>query len=281
MVYIDEEETEKMLNMFENPEKTLSEVMSIKEIDVRSKKRLSLLSLTEEERQSAMLENPEELEADLEDEMDRFWGLKLNRYEQESEIKFEKIKVLSRFVLKMAVYRFCTIHFPRILEKSGQCVELEVDSLENEMEEWEKQFWTVWVSYSVEVDFIACHSIADRRGDLRYQYSKRSLSLDDTRQVKDIWKHCIMGAFKDIDTVESVKKMRQDCIGEKQSERKETNTKGYKGSAEIEAARKLIDMMEKQLKGELTDEDSVYLKKNVSEWNKSIRDLAEMLNGLV
>ena len=108
----DEEETEKMLEMFKNPEDILSEIVSIKEIDVSSKRSLSILDLTEEEKRQGILENPEEWVADMKDEnrgIFTYWNSGPDFSAMET---LEKIKVLAKFVLKMAVYRFCTMHFP-------------------------------------------------------------------------------------------------------------------------------------------------------------------------
>lgn len=276
------EETKKMLAMFENPDKILSEVMSIKEIDTSSKKRLSLLNLSTQEKSSAMIENPEEWVAEIQEDVGE--GLLSGFYDDSEEKKerFEKIKALARFVLKMAVYRFCRVHFPKILKKSGQDIELHVEQLENEMEEWEKQFWTVWVGHSVEVSFQKWESIFDMRSSLRYQYTRRKLE-QGSREERDIWQDCIVRAFKDIDTVEEVKKLRRKYCEELTSthiKSSSSNSKNYIGKKEIESIKKLTEIMEKQLKDELDNEDVNELKKHVSEWNEDIRKLTGILNQL-
>lgn len=286
----DEEETEKMLEMFENPDEILAEVMSIKEIDISSRSIVSLLNLTNEEKKTGILEEPEEWVADIKDELenasvlgglitmgiygsDRGGGF-FNPYEEKKE-RFEKIRVLARFVLKMAVYRFCKMHFPKLLKKSGGEIQLHIAPLENRMEEWEKQFWTVWVSHAVEVDFFKGEDLCGKRRDLRFQYTRRKL-VQGSREERDIWEDCIVKAFKDIDTVENVKEMRQNCRGNKF----DLENKNSKNIAEIESMRKMLDMMEKQINGELTTEEACELKRHASEWSKDMKSLAEMISKL-
>lgn len=128
-----------MQKKFENPESILSEVMSIKEIDISSKRSLSMLDLSEEEKRQGILKNPEEWVADMKDEppCSPFRESGPNFFD---DTTFEKIKVLAKFVLKMAVYRFCTMHFPKIMKSSQQYARIDIKPLENELEEWEKQF---------------------------------------------------------------------------------------------------------------------------------------------
>lgn len=275
--YSEIEETGKMLAMFENPKKILSEVMSIREINVNSKKVISLLNLTEEEKRLAMVERPEEWVTEMinEDEDPEFIRY---QYSLESDKRFEQIKILAIFILKIAVYRFCVIYFPKILRKSEQSIQLHIDILENEMYEWEKQFWTVWVSHGVEVHFYRRDSLADKRGALRREYSRRFLEQHSGEETH-IWEYCI-SAFKDMDTVECVKKMRQNCIGEKQIKTGEDNDKNYVGCEELRHMKQLLDIFDKNIQGRLTTQDVIVLKENAENWNEDIKKLKKLVHAL-
>ena len=284
----DEEETEKMLEMFENPDEILAEVMAIKEIDISSRSIVSLLDLTDEEKKTGILEEPEEWVADIKDDLEnnvglfRIIGISGNFYDrsEEKRERFEKIRALTRFVLKMAVYRFCTIHFPKLLKKSGKEIQLHIASLENRMEEWEKQFWTVWVGHAVEVDFYKGEDLCGKRRDLRFQYTRRKL-VQGSHEERDIWEDCIVRAFKDIDTVEKVKNLRWSYCGENKIRIGKIDGNGDgKKIAEIESMRKMLDMMEKQINGELTAEETDELKRHGSDWSKDMKSLAEMISKL-
>ena len=273
----DEEETEKMLEMFKNPEDILSEIVSIKEIDVSSKRSLSILDLTEEEKRQGILENPEEWVADMKDEnrgIFTYWNSGPDFSAMET---LEKIKVLAKFVLKMAVYRFCTMHFPKIANDFEQYEEVDIEPLENDLDEWEKQFWTAWVSHSVEEDFVGYYTIAKRRGELRRQYSRRTLKRD-SREERDMWNDCIVRAFKDIDTVENVKKLREDCMAGKLPGKEKVNHPNYRESTDIQYMKHLLDMIDRHRRDELTSEDVKELKENSERWKNDLEKLAEMIH---
>lgn len=276
----EKKETKKMLKMFENPESILSEVMSIKEIDISSKRSLSMLDLSEEEKRQGILKNPEEWVADMKDEP--FCSLlRKSGPNFFDDTTFEKIKVLAKFVLKMAVYRFCTMHFPKIMKSFQQYARIDIEPLENELEEWEKQFWTVWVSHSVEVNIYVRDSIAQKRAALRNKYSNRELKLrKDSREEQDMWDYCILKAFKDIDTLENVKELRQNCIGEKLSGSKKENYSNDNESADILRMKHLLDILDRHRKGRLSEGDVTELKENSESWSKDIEALRKMIDGL-
>ena len=277
----DEEETKKMLEMFKNPEDILSEIVLIKEIDVSSKRSVAMLDLTEEEKLRGILENPEEWVADMKDESahaGRIFSWMTGPDFSTAET-LEKIKVLAKFVLKMAVYRFCTMHFPKIANNFEQYEEVDIEPLENDMDEWEKQFWTAWVSHSVEVDFVGYYTVAKRRGELRRQYSRRTLQRD-SREERDMWNDCIVRAFKDIDTVENVKKLREHCMAGKLPGKEKANHPNYKESADIQDMKRLLDMIDRHRRSELTSEDVKELKENSERWRNDLEKLAEMIREL-
>jgi Uncharacterized protein with a von Willebrand factor type A (vWA) domain len=148
------------------------------------------------------------------------------------------------------------------------------------MREWEKQFWTVWVSNSAEVNFAYSHSIAEKRKDIRTCYSKGIFDKYDMTVKREIWDNCIIKAFKDIDTLKNVKALRRDCIGEKLSGSKKENYSNDNESADIQRMKHLLDILDRHRKGRLSERDVTELKENSESWNKDIEALRKMIDRL-
>ena len=190
--------------------------MAIKELDVKNRKITALLNLSDEEKRLAMIEEPEKWIAELEEKgeevpADPMDGLKFD------EAETEKIKALGVFVLKIAVYRFCTVHLPKITGSVDQKTGIDpmkAGMLENELEEWEKK---IWMDESPLVGDMP--NIFMKRKLLISCYSGRLWGYDS----KHVWT-CIKKAYKDDETFASVKALRL-AYGSKKGGRNEKGKK--------------------------------------------------------
>lgn len=279
-LYQEEKETKQMVAMFEDSEKIIDKFMSMKEIDIKNKKTLEILDLTEEEKRTGMIEKPEEwieeisvtevIRAMNAPEIDGMLGCS----EEDYPIECEKVKILVKFVLKMAVYRFCTVHFPKIVEKSSGnrfINEKKIEVLKSELEEWERLFWK-----NTDICGVHGEDISSKRRKLISCYTYTGSWHGDWY----LW-DCIEGAYRDEGTFERVKKLRLNYREEDTFKIDGlSSNKNHKEIAEIENMRKLLDFMEKQLNGELTEEDSGKLKEYVAEWKIDIENLTKMIDKL-
>lgn len=315
--------TEKMVKMLENPKKMLEKLISLDEKEFVISKRV----LKDSETNEKLLKESKEMEDLLEEvrkEMNNTNDNLLSTYlaigfdaarmseNVQTRVSMDyitKLEIVSFFVLKMAVYKFCKVHFPNILDESSQVTKINVKKigqLKEQMEKWEKQFW------SIETDEI------DENFEEQDLYGKRELlrksydgsmwgdmlsgiaelynketgffgfgnmvtGLSNTTlsriKFKDILE-CVQRAFEDVDIVESVKKLQDDFRANYDLKCIEYINDFAEEIPEIESMRKLLDLMEKQLNGELSSEEVGELKKHVPEWSKDIQSLTEMINKL-
>ena len=78
-------------------------------------------------------------------------------------------------------------------------------------------------------------------------------------------------ALDDSETVDAVRKMRDDSF--------EVSKKNEgEGVKEIQSMRRLLDIMARNIKGELTEQDKMELKDKAEEWSRDIETLLEMVN---
>lgn len=258
--YNETRETQKMLKMFQNSEEILEEVMAMQ---VSLDSRASWLKTDNSGKPDKVIDcpkNPEKILDELQNIGDRMFG---PAWSEEGQ---EKIDILAVFVTKMAVYRFCKTHFPRILSSSSKEIDEEkIDLLENEMEKWEKQFWTVWVSHAVEVDFYCSDDLFSKRKLMRRCYE---LSKDKNRYDKVF--RCVERALEDEEIVKAVKEMQNGSFSFSEN-------KDYNDLKEIHNMKHLLDIMERSIKGELTEQDKTELRGNVQDWSRDIEALTHMI----
>ena len=75
----------------------------------------------------------------------------------------------------------------------------------------------------------------------------------------------------DSETVDAVRKMRDDSF--------EVSKKNEgEGVKEIQSMRRLLDIMARNIKGELAEQDKMELKDKAEEWSRDIETLLEMVN---
>lgn len=73
---------------------------------------------------------------------------------------------------------------------------------------------------------------------------------------------------------------RQECNGEKQSGRNGINNKNDKENPEIQHIRHLLDIIERTIEGELTEQDVIELKQDANNWDEDIKKLKKMIASL-
>ncbi len=254
--YEEVEETKKMMKMFENSEEVLAKIMSIKEIDVSNRRTLDFSLLSEEEKRLGMIEEPEKWIA----EKSIFEGM----YE-----------ALAKFFLKIAVYQFCTVYWPKLacLDKINK---EDIKTLQKELKHWEFCFW------------MRSHIIRGRQPDI---ISERELyKLDCTitwdhirtridslkavwRWIKETYEEC-----KDKIYYEKAKKLRLKYIEENGTAKRDDRSS--KKIAEIESMRNLLDIIEKHLCDNLTPQNIADFKANMKDWEKDIEKLSALFNNL-
>lgn len=263
--YEEVEETKKMIEIFENSEEVIARFMSIKEIDVRSRKVLTFLPLTEKEKKLGMIEDPERWIAEINQQRssDCFVGL--------NDTSVEKLKALAKFFLKIAVYRFCTVYWPELICKDKTIDKKGIKRLKKELQHWEFCFWEDGGSAGLDM------------------FTERELLISNydawpyggCHGVAGIVQSWIEEAYKDSkDKVyyENAKKLRLKYI-EESGTAKEDDSSDRK-SMEIESMRNLLDIMERHLFNNLTPQDITDLKENVQDWEKNAEKLSEMIGNL-
>lgn len=258
--YGEAEETKKMIKMFARSEEVIERFMSIKEIDIKNN--LSF-KLTDEEKRLEMIEKPEEWIEKLLHKDFLIPNFAISDFDAEYE---ERFKALAKFVIKMAVFRFCMIHFPKIVTWEMSIDKKGVKTLNDGLQQWERKLWIL--KKGLKGNIIA------KRKELISHYDLKVYSVGNR------WgQSCIMDAYEDKDMFAIVKKLRQHYDGEFTVRKTEDNRK-YEGIPEIENMRKLLDIMERHLGNSLTPQDISELKENMQDWEKNIEKLSSMLNDL-
>ena len=203
-----------------------------------------------------MIEDPEKWIEDL----------NLKKEEQRSSILFywcdhddtsvEMLKALNKFFLKIVVYRFCTVHFPKLIRQDKTIDKKRIKTLQKELEHWEFCFW---------IDPL----VSDREG---------LISNYDDGSYGQSWMEEVYKDSKDKVYYENAKKLRLKYI-EESGTAKEDESSDRK-SIEIESMRNLLDIMERHLSNNLTPQDITDLKENVQDWEKNAEKLSEMIGNL-
>ena len=260
--YKEAEETKKMKEMFENSEDVIAKIMSIKEIDVRNRRASIFLPLTEEEKKLGMIDDPEK------------WIVEIDNQRKSSFTSYldatsvEMLKALAKFYLKIAVYRFCTVHWPKLacLDKINK---KSTETFQKELEHWEISFW---IDTSLDRDKT---NIEERRrlisGYVNSYYAGYNGHTSLVRGwIEEIYK------YKDKVYYENAKKLRLKYI-DKISKRDDRSGKKI---AEIESMRNLLDIIEKHLCDDLTPQNIADFKANMKDWEKDIEKLSALFNNL-
>lgn len=258
--------TKKMMELFENYEETMREIISMK-IAFDDEKSIWREELGTPTKELNSPQNPEELF----DEVRCKFRKHILGLGASSDIKKgkEEVDSLALFVTQMAVYKFCTLYFPQILNSTKQGIEKKkIDGLKNQLTVWEKHFWRVWEGDhgEVRVTFNEYQDMFKKREMLKTNYY-----YTYNRQYSEIYE-CIERAFEeDMETVEEVKRLQSHyLLGDSQCD-SSTSVK------EIQNMRHLLDIMERDVKGELTAQDKADLKDKAQEWTQDIERLICML----
>lgn len=263
--YEEAEETKKMIEMFQNSEEVIARFMSIKEIDVRSRKVLTFLPLTEREKKFGMIEDPERWIAEINQQRssDCFVGL--------NDTSVEMLKALAKFFLKIAVYRFCTVYWPELICKDKTIDKKGIKRLKKELQHWEFCFWED--GGSADLDMFTERELLISNYD--------AWPYGGCHGVAGIVQSWIEEAYKDSkDKVyyENAKKLRLKYIEENRTAKEDDSSD--RKSIEIESMRNLLDIMERHLSHNLTPQDITDLKENVQDWEKNAEKLSEMIGNL-
>lgn len=266
--YEEVEETKKMVKMFKDSEEVIARIMPIKEIDVKNS--LSILPLTEEEKKLAMIENPEGWIAELPDS-----SYELDGFSMGFDVAYEeRFKALAKFVLKVAVYRFCMVHFPKIVTQEMTIDKNRIKEIKKELQGWERRLW-VEDRFHLSQGLKLKGNIDTKRKKLRSYYDVRVYTVGDFDGRK-----CIVDAWEeDNDIFNIIKKLRQH-YSEEIVIREDKDESNHQGIVEIENMRNLLDIMERHLCSNLTPQDITDLKENVQDWEKNAEKLSEMIGNL-
>lgn len=278
------EETKKLIKMFEDSEEVMSKIMSIKELDIRiaNRKASTLLTLTEEEKRLGMIEDPEKWIEDLNLRMDKQigsmhpFGAIAASLQGPDDTSVEMIKALAIFFLKIAVYRFCTVHWPKLVHQDKVIDKKRIKMLKEELEHWEFRFW-------IDVDDSGIkRDMSEERERLISCYDAEPYADNFFGNRVNSVRGWIKEAYKNSKgkvTYENAKKLRREYCGEN-IVRKRQNDSSHKGIPEIESMRKLLDIMERHLSNDLNLQDIADLKENMQDWEKNTEKLSEMINNL-
>lgn len=166
-------------------------------------------------------------------------------------------------LFQMAVYRVCMVHMPAFL-KSYKENDNNNNSfcLDNHLKSWEKNFWrTMMNGFTI----MRGQSLI-KKGDTYYQRIEDTINL----------------AFKDIDIIENVKRLLKqyepfvyktkrlnEMIGKDQMQ------------VEVESLKSVINILEKNLQGNLTVTDFMKLEISIEEWNKGLKNLAKFFDNAI
>ena len=285
----DERATKKMIETFKHPEEELAELMAIKEVTVAGvPSRLPFLKGLEIEKKFEEIpENPEDFLLELVNAGDIWHSDRVPVFGEDDRRECEKkLKVLSMFVLKIAVYRFFTVYFPKMMEKDPHLERVytsEINLLKNEMEDWERFLWeydeegmkcSMWKVKTLNFDEL---DLFQKRKVLRqeYEYSP-SVAYEDCSDMQE----CVERAFMDKEMVEVVKKIQKnpDDIHFFLDKSHDDITVENGTLVEIQNMKQLLDIMEREIQGKQTEMDSILLKENAERWSKDIQKLLQMLD---
>lgn len=263
----EEKATKKMMNLFDDKDSVLREIMAMKLAVDPAWSFEHYFENKEILKPDKILDIPQQPEK-LFAEVQHKYGTSVKRRMEKGK---EEIDTLAVFVTKMAVYKFCEFHLPSLLsfadiEVLGDYLDEWEEYLEDEMEEWEKQFWSVRGFNHIEIQLNQYDDMFGKKEDL-----KRNYSYDYDRDYTKVYA-CIARAFDDEETVQAVKKMQNQYSGDATYDPCKDSIK------EIQSMRHLLDIMERSIKSELTEQDKAEVKDKAEEWSRDIETLIEMLN---
>lgn len=210
---------------------------------------------------------------------------KIASYERELESYggkgiVEKIIELSLFVFKMAVYNFCKNGFKEALNKSLQ------------QEQWERTIWCYsfdgvlnlfrapelpGVAERLGIESDDNRDIFKARKKVRDQYYPCFVTFRGVME-RDGYEElieCLQRAFENREIVEEVKNLEAGNFPIDFSGISPNSNGG--GNKEIQNMRHLLDIMERNLEGRLTEQDKADLRNRAQEWSGDIERLVHML----
>lgn len=271
--FTEKKATQKMMNLFKDKDGVIREIMEMKlavdppqSIDdlIRLMAPLSTKETAKPDKIIDIPKQPEELFAEVQHKYGHHIGKRMENGKEEMD-------TLAVFVTQMAVYKFCEFHLPYLLSLAdvedlrAYRSEWE-DYQKEEMEEWERLVWTVWVSHSIEVRFSEYEDMFSKKKKLKDKYAN-----DYNRDYTEVYA-CIARAFEDGETVQAVKEMQNQYSGDVTYDSCKDSIK------EIQSMRHLLDIMERSIKGGLTEQDKAEVKDKAEEWGRDIETLTKMLN---
>lgn len=277
--YKDIKSTEKMKKIFAEPEELLQKLMDMKPVIGERK----LENTAEPEKLMRAVENQKKAVGNdimwaCCDEDEKIWNKMSNEQNTES------IAILGLFTLKMVIYKFCMFDFSEIsnrLDEKG----VDATKVTNTMEEWEKYFWTTskiipkefWSSLPAWDNDATIFAKKKKIRDSYYECftakgAKRGFFNTPMGDDYEAHVEALQMAFEDEETVQAVKELQ---YGGFPNSSQSTNKGG--SIKEIQNMRHLLDIMERNLEGRLTEQDKADLKSKAQEWSGDIEKLIHMI----
>lgn len=261
--YEDTKATEKMEKIFNNSEKLLQEAMTMKATIGKRE----LESLNEPEKSLRIAENNKANRNKI-----MICGELDETILESKEFldDMENLSQLGTFVLKMALYRFCKVVFPKVKGKKNFI----------DMEGWEKIFWgPLDFRFGPHKVIGSANDLFERRKNLRDEYydcftcsgiGKGFLSTAGMGYKYCF--ECIQRAFEEApEIVEAVKELQESHSINNGLNLEKTQIK------EIQDMRHLLDIMERNIEGRLTEQDKADLRNKTQEWSEDVERLIHML----
>lgn len=276
--YEDTKANEKMMRIFENPEKLLDEVMDMKpmigdrELEITESSEKIMMGFEERKKRLEEVVWDRGLGILPEDRiMHDIETLKAILKEKDFIENTEKIAYLSLYVFKMAIYNFCKTGIPFIKKEANKNIN---GTLKIPTEQWEDFFWTG--EGRVETDIIPKpelipignfkDDVFQKKRDIRKAYYE---CFTEENIGKGFWSiyggmssycvECLERAFEDDETVQAVYELQNKSLTGSTPDTEGDSIK------EIQNMRHLLDIMERDVKGELTAQDKADLKDKAQE----------------
>lgn len=264
--YEDIKATEKMKKIFDNSEELLQEVMAMKATIGKRE----LESLNEPEKSLRIAENNKANR----DKIMICGELDETILESKEFLDdMENLSQLGTFVLKMALYHFCKVVFPKVKNKIKNRI-----IFNDNMEEWEKFFWKSGLhELAIPNKGIGSLDLFKRRKHLRDEYYECFTCSGIEKGFLSSWGfekcfECIQRAFEEApEIVEAVKELQESHLINNGLNLEKTQIK------EIQDMRHLLDIMERNIEGRLTEQDKADLRNKTQEWSGDIERLIHML----
>lgn len=216
-------------------------------------------------------------------------------------LKEQDMKNLPVQILQIAAFRFLKFHLPQIhntLEKndwknSGKLWNSSSLLEQVELEEWEKPFWLVASGQNLGgYGFFAVEPFnpfmeeapidIEQKNEQRLFFEK--ISDEERRRIRE---KIITSAMKHKDTIEQIRQLQQKyqpyaLKAEKlnYAAKQYTKEQHEEKLVAVQGMKQIIELLEKNLSGELTTSDMVETEKQLPEWKKELENLTETVNEL-